>query len=477
MAGERDPLLRRRLAREDEPPRSAPPVREHALLGLQRAAGNAAVARMLTGASRRTVQRKIGFELEAGEWESALLARPLAEMEHQSGEVSKAAKTTPPDARKAFYESGNVRGTADELPGTRRDVEFVIKERDEGEVDAIAGDFDRVEVAFGQMHGKLPGGKWMWPERRLGWSPPDPGVWLLDNPSGDRTIQLQATAGLPLERIGEMMEQLYPEADPHQDELGDPRKQTGMHPGAGLSLAISNSVAFSAVVEFVNARGKVDSFQHDLAGLVGLTSLMAQLVVGGNVPAGSEDKADFSYPKAMAHLLPRTDFAHMFGLLPQPLQEALKADDVIDTNQPAFVSLIAELCTQGDLGSVGKPVLGWSKWKQIEPGMIVPDLTRELWARGILVGQDRMSQSGYLEWLKSRKDTLSESDYEKRTKESDQLDSIGAWKGKMDAHGDDPLPLVEFRALVLDNLNRDMTIPEAKAVAVRLANYVKRIVG
>jgi hypothetical protein len=108
----------------------------------------------------------------------------------------------------------------------------------------------------------------------------------------------------------------------------------------------------------------------------------------------------------MAHLLPRTDFAAMFGRLPDPLQEALKAPDVIDTGRPAFVSLMAELCAQGLAGGIDKPVLGWSKWRQIDPGMIVPDLTREEWAKGIVANQDRLSQTGYLAWLESRRDTL-----------------------------------------------------------------------
>src|SRR6478672_6756087 len=115
MAAERDLSERHRITRARVPDRApAPqPVPEHPLLRLQRTAGNAAVARMLTGARRRSLQRKIGFELEAGDWWTALLDRPLAQMEQDSGTVSLNAKTRPPDARKAFYEKGNIKGTAD----------------------------------------------------------------------------------------------------------------------------------------------------------------------------------------------------------------------------------------------------------------------------------------------------------------------------------------------------------------------------
>jgi hypothetical protein len=473
MANEREPLHRRlstepRATRAESP---EPPV--HAVLALQRSAGNSAVARLLGG--RRTLQRKIGFELEAGEWQSALLDRPLAMMEQQSGEVSKQARTTPPAARKAFYEQGNIRGTADELPGTDRDVEFVIKEQDESQAGAIGADFDRVDAAFDEMHGKLPAKAWMWPEKRLGWSPPDPGVWLLDNPTRDRTVQMQATAGVRLDKIADLMAGLDPSATAPTNPLDDPRSQTGMHPGAGASLGRSYDIGLNAVVEFVNKRSQLPALQQNLVGMIGLIALMAQMIDGGDAPPADQQQATYAYPKSMAHLLPRTNFVHLIGRLPGDQQDMLRAADPIDTAQPALVSLIQELCDQAGLGDIDTPVLGWSKWKQIEEGMIVPDLTRRAWAEGIVAGQDRLSESGYLAWLESRKDTLDTTTYEKRKKESKQLDSLGAWKDKMDTRGNERLPLVEFRALVLGNLNRDMTITQAKDVGLRLAAYIDRI--
>jgi hypothetical protein len=47
----------------------------------------------------------------------------------------------------------------------------------------------------------------------------------------------------------------------------------------------------------------------------------------------------------------------------------------------------------------------------------------------------------------------------------------------MDTRGTAKLPLVEFRSLVRDDLQRAMTVPEAKQVGVRLAAYIKTLLG
>src|SRR4051812_22759476 len=118
--------------------RRQPPLPEHRLLALQRSAGNAAVARML--------QRKIGFELEAGAWRAAALdGEPTPEHRDRKAVPKAGAKTTPPAARDQFYNEGGIRGTADELPGGIRDVEFVIAEREESDASGIAAGFDAVE--------------------------------------------------------------------------------------------------------------------------------------------------------------------------------------------------------------------------------------------------------------------------------------------------------------------------------------------
>jgi hypothetical protein len=111
MDAARDPPERRRATSARAAPRApTQPVPERVVLSLQRTAGNAAVARMLTGARRRSLQRKIGFELEAGDWWSALLDRPPEQSEQETGAVPKTAQTKPPDARKAFYGHPRVEG-------------------------------------------------------------------------------------------------------------------------------------------------------------------------------------------------------------------------------------------------------------------------------------------------------------------------------------------------------------------------------
>jgi hypothetical protein len=468
----REHMDRQRRSSERPQPCAPEPA---AQLRLHPGASNAAIARLLAGrrTTDRQLQRMIGFELESGAWQSALLARPPSEEEKASGDIGYDAAWDPPDARKAFYDAGNIRGTADELPGRQRDVEFVIKAQDESAEGAIGADFDRVGAAFGAMRGKLTGKHWMWPERKLGWKPPDEGTWLLDNPSGDATVQLQATAGVPLEQLAEMMAGLDTTA-PEGDEVTDPRKQASIATAAAAGLAEAQGAADTAVGEFASWHEGEPEWQ-DVSRLRGLMGLMAQMIIGGKPPSGKADTPEFSYPKAIAAILPRTDFANLFRTLPEPQQLALAAPFPHTPTQTNFVTLVSLLCDLNGLGDIELPLLGWTKWTQITEGQIAPDLTRQAWAEGILAGQDRLSQSGYLAWLESRKVTITEQEYADRQRQSKQLDSMGAWKDRMDDRDGEKLPLVEFRALVLASQNTAMTVEQARDVGLKLAAYVNRL--
>lgn len=433
----------------------------HELLRLQRTAGNAAVTRML--------QRKIGFELEAGEWKSAWLDQALTEEIESDGYVSDTVKTKPPPARKAFYEKGIVRGTADELPGTRRDVEFVIKEQDESQLETIGTAFDDVHKAYGAMTDQLAADVWIWPEKRLGWSPPDTETWLLDkDDAGETVVQLQATTGIPLDQLSAMIAHLDKDSKQTDD---DPRKETSIHPGAHGGLVDAQSVADAAVEKLVR-NVPTDSPFKDTGKLTGFVMLMAQMILGGD--PGDAVKPAFSYPKAIATILPRTDFVAMLGTL-DPLQKDALAQPMGEGGVSRLVYLVQAICKYGDVGDIDKPVLGWSAWKQIDLGMIVPDLTRRAWAEGIVQGADRLSQTGYLTWLQQRSLLGAVEGAESRKKEAGQLDSLGSYHEKMDTgEKDEKLPLVEFRALA-NGLSLDMTVPEAKAVGLRLAAHVAKL--
>ena len=168
-----------RRVRRPEPQR----LPRHDLLALQRSAGNAAVTRML--------QRKIGFELESGLWTSAALVGDPTEEHRKDGAIPKTLPTKPPTAREAFYENERIKGTADELPGGKRDVEFVIEERPESQSDDIGTAFDKVGSLYGQLASELPAttthDTWLWPEARLGWAPPVKHTWLLDKADSSET--------------------------------------------------------------------------------------------------------------------------------------------------------------------------------------------------------------------------------------------------------------------------------------------------
>jgi hypothetical protein len=442
----------------DRARRRPPPLPEHRLLALQRGAGNAAVTRML--------QRKIGFELEAGDWRSAALAGEPTEEHRQKKAIPKqGAQTKPPDARDKFYEVDRIRGTADELPTGKRDVEFVILEREESDATGIDAAFDTVE----QLYGKLTD-DWVWPEARFGWSPPTRHTWLLDKPDKSPTqVQLQATAGIPLDQLADTAGRM--EAEPARTQTA---QATGIHPmAAEVVIAPAHEVAAAALQEFETQHGAL----NQTGALVGMLTLMAQFLVGGTPDPGEEHIAAYSYPKALAAILPRTDFATLFATLPKELQKTLKQRDQ-STNLAGFTELIQLLSEYTPKPGLDEPVLGFRAWKQIPDKAIVPDLTRRAWADGILEGQDRLSQSGYLKWLDERKDQqqIGLTEYGQRKTEAKQLDSIGGYGAKMDKGAKEDLPLVEFRALANQANGMVMTLPEAKAVGVRLAAYVDKLV-
>ena len=445
--------------------RPAPPaLPQHQLLALQRSAGNAAVTRML--------QRKIGFELESGFWSSAVLDGTPTEEHRKTGAVEKTLPTKPPAAREAFYASDRIRGTADELPGGTRDVEFVIEERPESQSDDIGNAFDKVDSLYGQMASELPAttthDTWLWPEARLAWAPPVKHTWLLDKKDQSETvIQLQATAGVPLEQL----------ANTFARTTQTPTLEaTGIHPDAGsIVLAPAQTKADEAVQEFAKAYTGTPGLT-DLGALRGMLGLMAQLVIGGTPKPGEEDDEDYSYPKSIAAVLPRTDFATLFTTLPAPLQVALAEKDT-KLGYSRFTSLMEMLASRSHKPGLDEPVLGYRAWSQITDTTIVQDVTRRTWADGIVAGQDRLTQVGYGKWLDERAQALGPSVYKERKEESKQLDSIGGWGAKMDKNKDEDLPLVEFRALVDDLGEMFMTVKQAKKVGLKLAAYVDKMVN
>jgi len=193
------------------------------------------------------------------------------------------------------------------------------------------------------------------------------------------------------------------------------------------------------------------------------------VLIGGK-PVGTTPPP--SYPKAILPLLPRTDFVHMLTTLPPAQQTALHARPSGGT--PEFVTLVWVLCSMLER-TLEDPIFQWDKWGQIKKGELLQDLTAREWAVGILAGQDRLSQTGYLEWLESRRTTLTEEVYTSRKKEAKQLDSIAGWHHKMDTRDGESLPLVEFRSLVRDLEHNEMSVTEAKAMGLKLAAYVDRL--
>ena len=118
-------------------------------------------------------------------------------------------------------------------------------------------------------------------------------------------------------------------------------------------------------------------------------------------------------------------------------------------------------------------MLGFTAWGQIEDGAIVPDLTRRAWADGILAGQDRLTQTGYLDWLESRKSQIGATEYGQRKTETKQLDSIGGYNAKMERARERSSCRWSSSARSSTTSTSYMTVPQAKDVGTKLANYVQ----
>jgi hypothetical protein len=165
-------------------------------------------------------------------------------------------------------------------------------------------------------------------------APPVKHTWLLDKPDASETkIQLQATAGVPLDQLATLFERATQTPT---------LEAAGIHPQAGEYVLVpAQKAADAALGEFVKTYSAAPGLT-DVAALRGMLGLAAQLIVGGTPKPGEEDHDDYSYPKAIAAVLPRTDFAALFKTLPGPLQQALAEHDT-QRGYSRFTALIEML--------------------------------------------------------------------------------------------------------------------------------------
>jgi hypothetical protein len=241
----------------------------------------------------------------------------------------------------------------------------------------------------------------------------------------------------------------------------------------------------NAISTFLTRRGnKANAGQYDpdvariklrqTASLKGLLSLIAVYVTMA--------EQYVNYPKAIAPLMARTDFATMFRLLP-PQQQAI----LMKNNQALWLELVQDALPGKVLTAQFFPPL--PAGQPARPFTL--DLTRQDWLRGIAAGTDLLTEKGYLEraqqafraapWSRGAWQTL-----RARQKESTELQGLGGLGAKTETVGGGrsvPLvgkerqvqaPIIELRSLLYEQSGY-IAYDRITEVAVNLLIYLRNL--
>jgi hypothetical protein len=165
------------------------------------------------------------------------------------------------------------------------------------------------------------------------------------------------------------------------------------------------------------------------------------------------------YPKAIAPLMARTDFARLFNMLPQGQRIMLR------TNDNAYWNEVCAL-------AVGLPM---DKSIFTKKPTFVPELTRELWCDGIARGYDLLTRANWEQFAMSQLPTTPPSpqdlaDLDRRMGEAEWLESLGSYGTKTENAGGTEAALFELR-----NIPNMMAYTDIKKIAVSLAKYIKNL--
>ncbi|MEV0639433.1 DUF4157 domain-containing protein [Streptomyces sp. NPDC050619] len=152
--------------------------------------------------------------------------------------------------------------------------------------------------------------------------------------------------------------------------------------------------------------------------LRGLLTLTATYLIGGDL------SRDQDYVKAIAPMLARTDFAAMYAQLPQEERENFAADP------DAFVDVAVRAA---GLPTPDAPVFAANIGRSAPVN--IQHVTRRLWLRGMVGGQDLMSAEGYRshDWGRSDNDRLAE-----------EFESMGSFGAQTDPGN---MAIVELRRM------------------------------
>lgn len=406
------------------------------------------------------VQRKVGFEFEADLWNTFLIERPLTQQEQSIRDGDRNAMnltattaggfTKPPKKGHVVEKvgSGMAAGAgpgfemqADEKDGDHGDVEFVTKPftEDQAGYDDLRSTLEMMRSLMNHLVAlplRSKTGSYNWPDEH----------GLAKNlllSFGDRPMKLkpQVTGGIGLDKIGSVMENMGVVKGESTEEAN---KRSG---GRGSLLAVntlmakiigaSPAMARLAISSYLPARiinwGMVQNDFQNTSKLEGLVSMaVAYVKAGANVNFAS-------YPKVLAPLMSRTDFASLFEMLPDEQKDYFRSHgDVLRDLIIAAANSNIGFSTRDAVVGPDSPIIQHFAKAGTEQ---IKALTIGRWLMGITNGVDYLTVSGFQRML--QEDIGGGPLTEKQMATSEELEGFGALGNKTDSGN----AIVEFRGI------------------------------
>jgi hypothetical protein len=438
-----------------------------------------------------TVQRKIGFEFEADRWMSARLTRPLSF--HELAQPPEArlihpttyqwlTKKQPIYAGQGFTLEADETHTDDVAGRKKSDIEFVTVAFDESraglkQLQATLGAIVRLcDRLVGLRDAGSKAGNFNWPDELQAIGIPSTDLML---ESGDRpmTVKMQATAGLRLDQIATVMASL---GTARPDEPAKERQRRA--PGRDLLTKLGRDDETGKIVAREEVAGgrifgqapaeaeraiRAFIYRHSRPGapaeyirdvprmgetdsLRGILALIYSYLKLGAVGG--------SYPKVIAPLMARTDFARLFMMLPTPQKLLFR-----ERGRRLWLEIVQETVQM----PLDAPILAPSTAFTI-------DLTRELWIDQMAMGADLLTEVGYKALADSQlppHPTPDEvGDYLFKQQQAEWLESMGSYGSKTEKSGQADAAIMELRAMP-----NYIDYRELKTIAVNLAKYVANV--
>ncbi|WP_436845404.1 eCIS core domain-containing protein [Streptomyces cinerochromogenes] len=234
---------------------------------------------------------------------------------------------------------------------------------------------------------------------------------------GGITANPQTTAGVRLSRIPQLIHEITPSPQPAGE-------QAPPHPMSQMDLKKVQATAAQRVNAFLGNGFRVPSADPSRAPaepsdrLRGLLTLIATYLIGGDASRGE------AYLKGIAPLLARTDFAAMYAQLPQEERENFAGDPEIFADVALRAAGLPTADAPVYAGNIGAG-------SQVN----IRHLTRRIWLRGMVGGEDLMSAAGYRnhDWGRTDNDQL-----------ATEFESMGSYGAQTDPGN---MPILELRRM------------------------------